>query len=207
LFFVLPSHRLPIMAATLFTWGLPIGTILMYMEEHVIPTILQLALKTDSLWQNPKHYGLVIIVNAVGSGFTLIGLGMKVGKARTQCKEMAIRNGEKDVEYRYSLPNMYVDGNTEAAKKFNCVQRGHQQALETYPQFLCLSVLGGIRFPLFTALTGIIWMYSRVKWAEGYASGDPAVRYSHWASKGIWYALLFGSMASIGTALRFMEVV
>jgi glutathione S-transferase len=131
---------------------------------------------------------------------------MKVGGSRKKFMEKATKDGEKDAEIRYALPNMYVDGHTENARLFNCVQRGHHQALETYPQFLLFSVLGGIRFPVFTALSGMMWVYARQKWAEGYATGKPENRYSHWAGHGVWYGLLGCLLATVGTTLGVFGV-
>lgn len=189
---------------------IPVGIVAMYAERSLLPAFIEgssLAILQQLLTVKPRSFGLVIIVNVVASGFFMVGLGMKVGKARSMFCEKAKKDGEKDCEARYSLPNMYVDGNTPNAKKFNCVQRGHQQALETYPQFLALSICGGYCFPLLTCAAGLLWMYARAKWAEGYSSGDPSNRYEHWASKGIWLALVLGSMASLGTALAVMELI
>lgn len=55
----------------------------------------------------------------------------------------------------------YAAGDSENAVKFNCVQRGHQQALETYPMFLVLSIIGGIKHPVTTALAGVLWIHAR----------------------------------------------
>jgi hypothetical protein len=70
-----------------------------------------------------------------------------------------------------------------------------------------MSIMGGLRFPVFTACNGLLWIFARGKWADGYATGDPANRYSHWAGHCIWYTLIFGTMASIGSALGLMGVV
>ena len=59
---------------------------------------------------------------------------------------------------------MYAEGFSEHAREFNCIQRGHQQALETYPSFLILSLFGGLRFPVTAALGGVLWNYARLKW-------------------------------------------
>ena len=194
----------------------PLGVAAMYAERALLPPLLvrlEYSL-THSLMHSLVHalsgaraFGLVLLVNVVASGFLLVGLGMKVGRARALLRDKAAKDGEADAEARYSLPNMYVSGDTLNAKKFNCVQRGHQQALETYPQFLALSLCGGYCFPLLTAAMGLLWMYARSKWAEGYASGDPASRYDHWSSKGIWLALLLMSMTTVGTALTIMELI
>ena len=102
---------------------------------------------------------------------------------------------------------MYVDGNSENARLFNCVQRGHQQALETLPQFLLLSVIGGIRFPLYTSLCGLMWIFARAKWAEGYATGKPENRYSHFASFGVWYALIGVLLSACATTIGIFGIV
>lgn len=94
------------------------------------------------------------------------------------------------------MPKLYAEGFSARAKKFNCVQRGHQQALETYPQFLALSFIGGLRFPLTCAAGGALWCYARLKWSEGYATGNPSDRYSHFLSVGIWVGLLIQLLAA-----------
>ena len=58
------------------------------------------------------------------------------------------------------------------------MQRGHQQALELLPQFMALSLVGAIRFPIACAIGGILFNIGRLGYAEGYATGDPAARYS-----------------------------
>ena len=97
----------------------------------------------------------------------------------------ALKDGDADAEARFSYPKMYAEGFSEHATSFNCIQRGHQQALESYPMFLALSMVGGIQYPLTCAAGGALWNYARFKWAEGYATGDPSQRYSHWSSKGV----------------------
>eukprot|EP01035_Chromulina_nebulosa_P018630 gene18630-24365_t len=146
----------------------------------------------------PKAYSGVIAVNVVTSSVVVIMLGFKVSAARSKYRELAKEKGDVDAEERYSYPKMYAEGFTEEAKQFNCVQRGHQQILETYSQFLVLSLVGGLGYPVTSTLGGLLWVYARLKWAEGYATGDPKNRYGHWASRWIWYGLatvLFTSSA------------
>jgi hypothetical protein len=40
-------------------------------------------------------------------------------------------------------------------------------ALETFPSFVALSLVGGLRFPILTAAGGLLWCVARLKWAEG----------------------------------------
>ena len=67
--------------------------------------------------------------------------GMKVGMARRKYIEQATKDGEQNVEERYSLPNLYVDGNTKNSKAFNCVQRAHQQVFGIYYSSRTISVV------------------------------------------------------------------
>ena len=149
----------------------------------------------------PKAYGGVIAVNVVASTFALISLGMRVGKARKELAENAKKKGDEHADERFGLPKMQAEGFSELAKKFNCIQRGHQQALETYGSFLALSVVGGLAFPVTTIVSGVLWIYARGKWADGYATGDPAKRYQSAAGRHVWTALGNLMIASLGTAL------
>ena len=154
----------------------------------------------------PKAFGGVVAINLVMSTFTMISLGMRVGKARKELAEKAKKDGDENADDRFGLPKMYAEGFSELAKKFNCVQRGHQQALETYGSFLALSVAGGLAFPITTMVSGLLWMYARGKWADGYASGDPSKRYQS-AGRHVWTALGNLMMASLGTALVIAGVL
>lgn len=67
--------------------------------------------------------------------------------------------------------------------------------------FLAASLVGGVQYPVSVTVGGALWCYARLKWAEGYASGDPAKRYEHWASKGVWTGLLVPLIAAGATSL------
>ncbi len=55
----------------------------------------------------PNGYGLVIFVVTVTYLWVLM-VGMKVGMSRSKYAELAEKDGEKDVEARYKLPNLYA---------------------------------------------------------------------------------------------------
>jgi hypothetical protein len=95
----------------------------------------------------------------------------------------------------------YAEGDSEDAKKFNCVQRGHQQALESWPSFLACSLLGGLSYPLTTALFGVSWCYARLEWAEGYA--ESVERRYKGTGRMIWYSWL-GVMTTASATAIFM---
>ena len=82
-------------------------------------------------------------------------------------KEKAKKAGDPDAEERFSLPKLYAEGFSIEAKEFNCHQRAHQQAIETYANFVVCSLIGGVRQPLLTSLAGILYIVARVKWAQG----------------------------------------
>ena len=188
-------------AAFVLKTGVPIGAALA-VEHFVLRHKFPLAYQISNVFSElPKAYGAVIIVNVILSSFLMIFLGIKVGKARTFFKEKAAKDGDKDAEARFSYPKMYAEGFSEEAKLFNCVQRGHQHALETYTQFIVLSIVGGVKFPLVSSAAGFLWMYARIKWAEGYKTGEPSKRYQNWVAYGIWSSLIVLASSSIVTAV------
>lgn len=149
----------------------------------------------------PRAYAAVLVANLVLSGFLLIYLGLQVASARTTYKEKAAKDGDKDAEERFSYPKMYAEGFSQHAKQFNCVQRGHQQALETYTFFVVGSVIGGFKFPVTTALAGVLWLVARYVWARGYKTGEPSNRYQNFLSHGIWTSLLMVMATTLSTAV------
>merc|ERR1712157_239755 len=156
--------------------------------------------------QIPRLYGLVVLINLIGSFFVMFRLGMSVGMARSRFIEKAKKNGDKDAEARFSYPKIYAEGFSKEANDFNCVQRGHQQALETYPTFLILSTIGGLAHPITTSMAGLLWGIARLKWAAGYASGDPSKRYGSMWGMQIWTSVLALVVTSGSFALRTLGV-
>jgi len=43
--------------------------------------------------------------------------------------------------------------------------------LENYPQFLMLLFIGGIQYPLVTAVAGLVWIAGKVSYSLGYYTG------------------------------------
>lgn len=136
----------------------------------------------------PRAYGLVIISNLIGSGFALLMLGGRVGRAR------------KDLDV--PLPFLYAESSHKHAVKFNSIQRGHAQALETYPIYLASSLVAGLFYPVFTSTMGILWIVARFAWADGYATGVPEKRYTYSAfGKHVWTPLITLSVVSLKVAV------
>ena len=82
-------------------------------------------------------------------------------------------------KYNVDYPVMYAEGKSDnvramhrrstvhysvhvfQARMFNCVQRGHANALENYPQFLAMSLIAGLGYPvrsLFHACRSVVWL-------------------------------------------------
>eukprot|EP00286_Rhodomonas_abbreviata_P013225 CAMPEP_0181340868 /NCGR_PEP_ID=MMETSP1101-20121128/30083_1 /TAXON_ID=46948 /ORGANISM="Rhodomonas abbreviata, Strain Caron Lab Isolate" /LENGTH=195 /DNA_ID=CAMNT_0023452061 /DNA_START=61 /DNA_END=648 /DNA_ORIENTATION=- len=182
----------------------PIGLILAAENFFLRDKFPQIYEASNTLAMLPKAFGGVLLVNVVGSAIIMLVLGFGVGAARSTFREKALKDGDKEAEARYSYPKMYAEGFTEHAKMFNCVQRGHQHAMETYSQFLALSLVAGLRFPVCVSLGGLLWMFARLKWAEGYKTGEPSQRYQHWCSYGIWSSLLLMLLGAGVTAVSVM---
>jgi len=111
------------------------------------------------------EYGYVVLVG-VSSAVVMTYLGSRVIGAREKCK--------------VALPSLYAD-QAEALKDkdkhlFNCYQRGHQNALESYAQNLMLLFVGGLKHPLISSGAGLVWILGRILYAQGYSSGDPSKR-------------------------------
>jgi hypothetical protein len=93
----------------------------------------------------------------LGTGFWALLQGFAVGKARSKYAELARKDGEKDVDERYLLPNLYAQGTSKHAKAFNCVQRSHQHIFETYTQTVLGGLAGMIAFPVCTAFSSMLY--------------------------------------------------
>lgn len=154
----------------------------------------------------PRGFGLVTVILTVTCLWMLIYGFMAVGDARSKYKELAKKDGEKDVEERYSFPNLYAQGTTKHVKAFNCVQRSHQHVMETFPGYLLLSCISAASFPVSTAIMNGLWFYSRLIWAAGYCNpeGDPGQRYSKPFSSFHWTAFLTLVFLSIYSSINML---
>lgn len=80
--------------------------------------------------------------------------------------------------FNVDYPALYASDSNPQGKAFNCkfyisyslsnsiwflgVQRGHQNTLENYPQFLLMLGLGSIQYPLISSVGGVIWLAGRL---------------------------------------------
>eukprot|EP01026_Neomeris_dumetosa_P042288 TRINITY_DN351_c1_g1_i3.p6 TRINITY_DN351_c1_g1~~TRINITY_DN351_c1_g1_i3.p6 ORF type:complete len:107 (-),score=7.79 TRINITY_DN351_c1_g1_i3:1393-1713(-) len=68
-------------------------------------------------------------------------------------------------------------GTEEDIKVFNCVQRGHQNALEALPTFYTMLILSGVKYPIFSAICGAVYVVGRILYFQGYSSRGPQGRF------------------------------
>ena len=200
------------MATTLFLKAGAMALGMTYVEKKYLPSSLSV-LTEPSITNSsvaalnflPRAYGLVLLILTISTLWVTM-YGMVVGDKRKVYMERAKKDGEKDAETRYKLPNLYVDGQSVHARAFNCVQRSHQQILETLPQYLFTSVVSGLCFPISTFAICTLWLVGRIVWAKGYASseGDPSKRYSHPLSMHIWTSYLALFIMSLMTAVNIL---
>uniref|UniRef100_A0A7S0Z0A6 Glutathione transferase n=1 Tax=Hemiselmis tepida TaxID=464990 RepID=A0A7S0Z0A6_9CRYP len=129
----------------------------------------------------PPEYGWTIIGCAVLPfvGLNFIG-GMVMG-ARSK--------------YNVQYPNLYaVPGVHKDADLFNQVQRGHQNALEQYPGFLALALVGGFKHPIANAIGGVLWTLGRYLYMIGYTQAA-GKRYGKGAGI-MWIGVLTGLIST-----------
>ena len=79
-------------------------------------------------------------------------------------------------EYKVEYPDLYARESNEKKKEFDSVQRAHQNTLESYPIVMLQMVLGGLVYPVWSAIFGGIWTVSRVLYGYGYAKNGPKGR-------------------------------
>ena len=177
-----------------------------YVEVNYLPAALAFLREPASSSSGlMKGYGLVV------GAWTLIGLwilllGLSVGGARKKYIEKAKKDGEKDVEERYALPNLYVQGTSKHARAFNCVQRSHQQILECLPQVMMMALFSGVFYPCTTFIVSALWWQARRVWSSGYAAsgGNPGERYSHPLAMFIWTGYLTFFFTSLLASLKLL---
>jgi len=75
---------------------------------------------------------------------------------------LAVRVAVARREYKVKYPAMYAEGSSPEANTFNCIQRGHQNALEYLPSVMALQMLMGLQYPVVAAALGAIWAVGRV---------------------------------------------
>eukprot|EP01066_Platyproteum_vivax_P010880 Platyproteum_vivax@DN48_c0_g1_i1.p1 len=146
----------------------------------------------------PRLYSIVLLTNVVDTTMVVTYLGMKVASARKELQERAQAKGDTDAAARFSYPKLYAEGFSPEAQEFNCIQRGHQHALESLPSFLMCSLVAGFHYPVCTAIAGLLWCEGRLFFANDYKKGADK-RYNSFGML-IWssYFFVVGAAAMSG---------
>jgi uncharacterized membrane protein len=143
----------------------------------------------------------------VGTGFWAVIHGFTVvGKARKKYMELAKKDGEKEVEERYDLPNLYAQGTSKHARAFNCVQRSHQHIFETFPQTIASAMIGWNIYPISSAIFMAMYSLGRITLSQGYAAteGEASKRYSSKFAFLTWYGVLCLHALAMAAAAKMM---
>lgn len=138
----------------------------------------------------PPQYGLVL-ASLASTAALLQWLAIRVALARR----------EYDVQY----PKMYVDDGTERGRRFDCVQRSHQNTLETAPAQMVLIALLGLAHPVPAAAAQAAWVAARAAYAIGYSTGDPKERLPGVAVSGLVYVGTIAAALYEGARMAFFS--
>lgn len=145
----------------------------------------------------------------LGVGFFALMHGVQIGAARNKYMELAKKDGEKDAEARYSLPNLYVDGNSKHARAFNTIQRSHQHIFETFPSAILGGLLGAYQFPITAAFSTLLYASGRIALSLAYAKceGEPSKRYDNPLARFTWYGLIGNFFLGFAAAVKCLMTV
>ncbi|KAL4447889.1 hypothetical protein ABPG75_005108 [Micractinium tetrahymenae] len=84
-------------------------------------------------------------------------------------------SARKTMEVFY--PHLYAPPGHKHEKRFNCIQRAHQNSLENQPAFLVLLLLAGARFPKSASIAAAVYLLGRIIYFLSYSSGRPSRRH------------------------------
>lgn len=189
------SYMLPLVAKT---FSLAFG--LTYLESKYVNNN-----KTATILSSP-YYGITPLLWTIFHFWTIYHGFVVVGRSRTKYSKLAKEDGEEQVEERYSLPNLYVQGTSKHAMAFNCIQRSHQHIFETLNQMVVFSFVGWIHYPISSSIITSIYMIGRVHLSNGYAQsdGDPSKRYSSKLARGTWWGLIAGTFLAGISSIKML---
>ena len=140
----------------------------------------------------PRLFGITPAILTGTSFWILLHGFLVVGQSRSKYMKLAEADGEKEVEERYGLPNLYAQGTSKHARAFNCIQRSHQHIFETFPYLCMLSLVGAVHYPITAATATFAYALGRYHLSIGYANsdGEPSKRYASRFAPLMWYGLL-----------------
>mmetsp|Transcript_90676 Transcript_90676/g.189572 ORF Transcript_90676/g.189572 Transcript_90676/m.189572 type:complete len:161 (+) Transcript_90676:123-605(+) len=78
-------------------------------------------------------------------------------------------------KYDVQYPALYAPPGHKDEIAFNCVQRTHQNTLESWAMVMITMLFCGLVFPITSAISGMLWVFGRFVYMF-YALGNPAFR-------------------------------
>ncbi|KIK48405.1 hypothetical protein CY34DRAFT_798220 [Suillus luteus UH-Slu-Lm8-n1] len=113
----------------------------------------------------PEGYGY-IPSSLITIGWVLVWQGIMVGRYRKRA----------GIEYPQPYAEKAEVKDSTAALRFNCMQRAHQNTLESAPVAFVSTVVAGFKYPALAAALCVAYSLSRVVYTIGYKSGKPKRR-------------------------------
>eukprot|EP00164_Ancoracysta_twista_P019801 GFYU01035038.1.p1 GENE.GFYU01035038.1~~GFYU01035038.1.p1 ORF type:complete len:144 (-),score=27.83 GFYU01035038.1:14-445(-) len=98
-------------------------------------------------------------------GYVLLSIGLSWLLYWYQMILVVMARKKYDVQY----PTLYAPESNKNAKAFNCVQRAHQNTLETLGLVQVLTLVNGLFQPSLSASLFTVWCFGRVLYAVGYS--------------------------------------
>ncbi len=154
----------------------------------------------------PALFGATPLLLTSLSFWALVHGFIIVAQSRPKYIKLAKDAGEKEVDERYGLPNLYAQGTSKYVKTFNCIQRSHQHVFETFTAVCVTSVVAAVHYPICAALTTLAYGVGRVSLSNAYANaeGDPSKRYSGRFAPLMWFGILTNIVLSTISSVSFV---
>lgn len=105
-------------------------------------------------------------------GYVMIVAALTYALHQWMAVQVGMARRRLDVPY----PIFYADESNPNANEFNCIQRGHQNCLESIAVFFALLLLSGIVYPVASAVLGVVYLVGRLVYFLGYSTGNPKGR-------------------------------
>ncbi|KAF9566117.1 hypothetical protein CPC08DRAFT_704196 [Agrocybe pediades] len=120
----------------------------------------------------------MVVIVTLPAGFEYVGGGLLLTAFLILGQSFLVSKYRKRAGIPY--PQLYAEKSEAEASKdaylFNCAQRAHQNTLENINTVYLVTILSGIRYPIYAATSCVLWTLSRISYTRGYVQGDPKKR-------------------------------
>ncbi|KAG2338341.1 membrane-associated proteins in eicosanoid and glutathione metabolism [Suillus weaverae] len=113
----------------------------------------------------PEGYGY-IPSSLITIGWVLVWQGIMVGRYRKRA----------GIEYPQPYAEKAEAKDSTVALRFNCMQRAHQNTLESAPVVFVSTIVAGLKYPALAAAICVAYSFARIVYTIGYKSGQPKRR-------------------------------